>query len=70
MEAHVIMLCLINAKFLVFQSKHFKMEVFEIILLLFFHSKTHFYMAYISFSKHITMFNLDAITNENNKADN
>ena len=34
------------------------MEVFEIILLLLFHSKTH-----------TKMFNLDAITNKNNKDD-
>ena len=29
--------------FLVFQLKHYKMEVFEIFLLLLFYSKTHFY---------------------------
>ena len=46
MEAHVIILCLINAQCLVFQLKHYKKEVFEIICLLLFHSKTHFFMAY------------------------
>ena len=45
------------------------MEVFEIILLLTFHSKTHFYMAYTSFQQHTKMCNLDAITNKNNKDD-
>ena len=34
MEAHVIILCLINAEFLVFQLKYYKKEVFEM----------HFYM--------------------------
>ena len=33
MEAHVIILCLINVYFLVFQSRHYKKEVFEIIFL-------------------------------------
>ena len=49
MEAHVVILCLINASFLVFQLKHYKKELFEIIILLLFHSKTHFYIAYTSF---------------------
>ena len=35
--------------FLVFQLKYCKVEVFEIFFLLLFDSKTHFYMAYISF---------------------
>ena len=33
MEAHVLIICLINAEFLVFQLKNYKKEVFEIILL-------------------------------------
>ena len=45
------------------------MEVFEIILLLLFLSKTHIYMLYISVQQHTKMFNLDAITNKNNKDD-
>ena len=47
MEDHVAILHFINASFLVFQLKHYKKEVFEMILLLLFHSKAHFYMAYI-----------------------
>ena len=45
------------------------MEVFGIVFWLLFHSKTHFYMAYISFSEHTKMFNLDPITDKNNKDD-
>ena len=50
-----------------FSIKHYKEEVFEIIVLLPFHSKTHFYMAYISFKQHTKIFNLDAITNKSKK---
>ena len=49
MEAHVVILCLINAKFFVFQLKHYKKEVFEIIFLLLFHFKTHFIWLIIHF---------------------
>ena len=48
-DAHIVIICLISAYLLVFQFKHYKMEVFETNLLFFFHLKTHFYMTYISF---------------------
>ena len=48
---------------------YYKEKVFEIIFFLF-HSKTNFYMVYISFQQHTKMFNSDAIANENNKDDN
>ena len=36
-------------QYLAFQLKRYKMEVFEIIFLLVFYSKTPFHVAYISF---------------------
>ena len=45
------------------------MEVFDLIFLLVFHFKTHFYMACISFQEYTKMFYLDGITNKNNKND-
>ena len=35
--------------------------------MLLFHSKTHFYVAYVSFQEHTKISNLDATTNKNNK---
>ena len=52
MEAHVVIICLINDQVLVFRLKHYKMEVFQIVLLLLFHSRIHFYIACISFQQH------------------
>ena len=48
---------------MLFQLKHYKMEVFEIIFLLLFHPK-------ISFLQHTKMFNLDYIKNGNNEDHN
>ena len=44
LEAYVVILCLISVYFLGFLLKHYRKEIFEIILLLPFHSETHFYM--------------------------
>ena len=43
--------------------------MFEIKFLLLFHSKTHSCMAYISFQYHTKMFNMEPITNKNDKND-
>ena len=68
MEAHVIILYLINASYLVFQLKHYKKEVFEIIFCFFFIPKLIF-ICFIFHFNNIKIFNLDAITNKNNKDD-
>ena len=68
MEAHVIILYLINASYLVFQLKHYKKEVFEIIFCFFLIPKLIFICSIFHFNN-IKIFNLDAITNKNNKDD-
>ena len=42
MEADAVILCLIGVQFLVFQLKHYKKEVLEIMFLLLFHPKKLF----------------------------